>query len=142
MAAITTNNTNNNNDEITYDDVFNGKYINVPFYQIEIWGVSNDAFEVEMIAEFSDQFEVNKQEEEENIIVYLNEIVEDIKTTNEDGYYRWVIDANNDGYNKLSVRLNLYKGVDDLTNPTVIWSKSVEDIINPPPPPKSANKKK
>ena len=142
MAAITNNTTNNNNDEITYDDVFNGKYINVPFYQIEIWGVSNDAFEVEMIAEFSDQFEVNKQEEEENIIVYLNEIVEDIKTTNEDGYYRWVIDANNDGYNKLSVRLNLYKGADDLTNPTVIWSKSVEDIINPPPPPKSANKKK
>ena len=142
MAAITTNNTNNNNDEITYDDVFNGKYINVPFYQIEIWGVSNDAFEVEMIAEFSDQFEVNQTEEEDNIIVYLNEIVEDIKTTNEDGYYRWVIDANNDGYNKLSVRLNLYKGVGDLTNPTVIWSKSVEDIINPPPPPKSANKKK
>ena len=35
MAAITTNNTNNNNDDITYDDVFNGKYINVPFYQID-----------------------------------------------------------------------------------------------------------
>ena len=142
MAAITTNNTNNNNDDITYDDVFNivGK---IPFYQLELWGVSNDAFEVEMIAEFSDEIKVNNtKEQEQNIIVYINEIVNDIKTTNEDGFYKWVIDANNDGYNKLSVRLNLYKDTDDLDDITVIWSKNVKDIINPPPPPKSANKKK
>ena len=139
MAAITTNNTNNNNDEITYDDVFNGKYIPVPFYQIEIWGISNDTFEVEMIGEIGDQYEVNNTKEQKCLIVYLNEIVEDIKTTNEDGFYQWVIDANNDGYNKLSLRVNLYKPNDDIT---VLWSKNVKDIINPPPPPKSANKKK
>ena len=141
MAAITTNNTNNNNDDITYDDVFNGKYIPVPFYQLELWGVSNGG-KVEMIAEFSDEIEVNNEIEKENIIVYLNEIVEDIKTTNEDGFYRWVIDANEDGFNDLSVRLNLYKDEDNLDDITVIWSKSVEDIINPPPTTKSANKKK
>jgi len=139
MASITNNNNNNNNDEITFAEVFAGKGISEPFYQIELWGVSNN--EVEMIGEFSAEIEVNHKEEQ-NIIVYLNEIVEDIKTTNEDGFYQWVIDANEDGFNDLSVRVNLYMDINDLTNINVIWSKSVEDIINPPPTTKSANKKK
>ena len=67
----------------------------------------------------------------------------DIKNKNEDhgGYYGWITEEEEEGnYTNFQVRIILYDAEGDVDK--CLWERYVSDILDPPPPPKSAGKKK
>mgnify|MGYP003118693684 CR=1 FL=1 len=143
MAALNNNDNNDNNDNIKWGDVFNGNGIPTPYYYIELWGQDVVSFRNEMISEFGFSYPVNDTQIEMDMIEKLNEIVDDIKNKKEDnlGYYGWITEQEEEGdYTNFQVRVLLYDAEGEVDK--CMWERYVSDILDPPPPPKSAGKKK
>lgn len=133
-------------ESIKRGDVFDVYPICVPYYIIELWGdeVGNEGFEANvMIREFGYSYAVNDREEENDILAKLNEIVGDIKHRHsvQGGYYGWITEEEEEGnYTNFKIRMMLYDAEGEVDK--CMWEQYVSDILDPPPPPKSAGKKK
>ena len=134
------NNNNNNNDKVSYDDVFDGKYIPEPFYQIELWGENTKTGDLEMYVELSEQYwEINLPSEEKRIIEHLNDIIDEIKNKGE--FIMNTIKENEKEEYNLLLRVILCMDMNNPENYKCKWEKYISDIIEPPPI-KSAKKTK
>jgi hypothetical protein len=130
----------NNNNTIVYDDVFDGLFVVVPYYDIELWGDDFDKdkyyLTTECIKSFTyDVYPVNDTHFERQLIEKLNIIVNDIRNKDDrtNSYYEWITDEEEEGnYTNLQVRVILYDCNNEVKK--CIWERYVSDILETPEP--------